>query len=160
MPSDITCTWENQNEIWEVNFDACIKSHKMYIDFLWYSNSIYGNLTHKNNTKYRKICTGTLSMAVFVLKSINKLDSDHQSLAQLFLVHPFSEMSCGHLIAMKSVMKNIEEQILWEKIRYIIIVCTQRWQQYKNINVKIVAGNYGSLPPPHQIFCDLKTLFL
>lgn len=51
-------------------------------------------------------------MAVFVLKSINKLDSDHQSLAQSFLVHSFSEMSCGHLIAMKSVMKNTEEQIL------------------------------------------------
>ena len=96
--------------------------------------------------------------ALFVLKSINKLDSDHQSLAQSLLVHPFSETSCGHLIAMKSVMKNTEEQILKEKIRYIIIVCTQRWQQYKNINEKIVVGNYGSLPPPHQIFYNLVTL--
>lgn len=127
MASDITCTWENQGNIWEMNSGACIKSHKMYIGFLWYSNSIYGNLTHRNNTKYRKICTRTLSMALFVLKSINKLDSDHQSLAQSLLVHPFSAMSCGHLIAIKSVMKNTEEQMLREKIRYIIIVCTQRW---------------------------------
>lgn len=53
-----------------------------------------------------------MSMALFVLKSVSKLDSHHQEFGSVSFAHPFSEMLCDHLIAMKSIMENTKEEIL------------------------------------------------